>query len=616
MPLLSRRFIFLTAVFLLGASCSGSQRERPAPAPAEARSFLLVTIDTLRADRVGAYGDSSARTPAMDALATRGTIFRNAFATAPITLPSHASLMTGRYPAGHGARHNGMRVDPAVPTLASALSRGGFATAAFVAAFPLDRRFGLIDGFNTYSDRMPRGSDGRPANERAGRLVVDEAVGWLQEHRSGRFFLWVHLFEPHAPYGDARTGRPVPARYGDEVAEADRQIARLLEALGESRASTLVAIASDHGEAFGEHGEIAHSVFVYDTTLRVPLILAGPGIPTGSVDTPVGLIDLAPTAMQLLGGGTFDADGIDLRPILSGSVAPDRTLYAESFAPLLDFGWSPLRTVRSGGWKLIAAPKPELYHVADDPDESRNAAAAERERAISMQTLVDRYSSAELSAGKTPDRETAARLQALGYASGGPTGAGRPDPKDRRDLAARIAQVTSGELHGEALEQLLRRIVREEPRNPLANLRLGYVLLETNRCREALPYFQTAIVAKYPSADAHLGRAACQAAQRDPAGAAKTLRAADALEPDNPVVLANLGLMLSDSGQTKAAINPLQRALGIDPDLHQARFGLAIAFARSGQRAEAMREARALLDRLPPEAPQRREVERLIAALN
>lgn len=586
----------------------------PRPQATSARSLLLITIDTLRADRVGAYGDASARTPAIDALAARGAMFTRAFAPAPITLPSHASLMTGRYPAGHGARHNGMRMDPAVPTLAVSLSRAGFATAAFVAAFPLDRRFGLIEGFQTYSDRMPRGSDGRPANERAGQLVVDEAVGWVREHRGERFFLWVHLFEPHAPYGDARTGRPAPVRYGDEIAEADRQVARLVEALGDARASTMLALTSDHGEAFGEHGEIAHSVFVYDTTLRVPLILAGPAIPQRAVEATVGLIDVAPTAMALLGAGAFDADGIDLGPILGGAAPRSRTLYAESFAPLLDFGWSPLRAVRSDDWKFIAAPRPELYHLATDPGESRNAIATGRERAAAMQTQVDRYSGTELAFPKTADRETAARLQALGYTSGRATGRSRPDPKDRRELAARIAQVTSGELHGEALEQLLRQILREDPRNPLANLRLGFVLLDTNRCREAMTNFRAAIDAKYPSADPHLGLAACQARQ-DPAAAAATLRAADALEPGNPVVLANLGLMLSDGGRPQAAVEPLQRALTIDPDLHQARFGLAIAFARSGRRADAAAEARALLDRLPANAPQRPEVERLLAAV-
>ena len=606
----------LLAVFVLVAlaACGGSEPP-PVPAASPTRSLLLVTIDTLRADRVGAYGDGSAQTPVMDGLTARGTRFANAFAVAPITLTSHASLLTGRYPRGHGGRHNGMRIDAGVPTLAESLSGSGFETAAFVAAFPLDRRFGLNRGFKTYSDRMPRGSDGRPAKERRGQLVTDEAIEWLQQHRSGRFFLWVHLFEPHAPYGDARTGGPAQARYADEIAEADRQVGRLLDALGDAASSTLVAVTSDHGEAFGEHGEIAHSIFVYDTTLRVPLILAGPGIPQRTIDAPVSLIDFVPTALSRLGQHALDVDGVDLSGPMAGGEVPGRTLYAESFAPLLDFGWSPLRSVRADGWKFIAAPSSELYDTQEDPGEVRNLVDQARDRASAFRTQVDRFSPAELARTMAVDRDAAARLQALGYVSGGPAGASRPDPKDRREVAARIAQVTSGEVHGAALQQLLEEILSEDPKNPLANLRLGYVLLEADRCREAIPRFRAAIGANYPSADPRLGLAACQAAMRDFTAAAGTLRAAVTVEPGNPVVLANLGLVLSDAGRPQDAVEPLQRALAIDPDLHQGRFGLAIALAETGRRADAAQQAEELLRRLPPNAPQRPEVQRLLAAV-
>jgi arylsulfatase A-like enzyme/cytochrome c-type biogenesis protein CcmH/NrfG len=569
----------------------------------------------MRADRLGAYGDGSARTPVMDALAARGARFTNAFAVAPITLTSHASMLTGRYPPGHGARHNGMRIDPDVPTMAEVLSRSGFATAAFVGAFPLDRRFGLNRGFQTYGDQMPRGADGRAANERPGAAVVDQALTWLDEKRGQRFFLWVHLFEPHAPYGEARSGPSVAERYGDEIAESDRQIGRLLAGLRQAEASTLIAVASDHGEAFGEHGEIAHSIFVYDTTLRVPWLLAGPGVSPQVVGAPVSLVDLAPTVMARLSSSPFDADGVDLGGVLDGRPAADRTLYAESFAPLLDFGWSPLRAVRAGGWKYIAAPTPELYHVAEDGAEIRNALPDARDRAASLAAQVARYSSDQLAVPKRDDPEARARLQALGYASGDRTETARPDPKDRRAQAARIAQVTSGELHGAVLERQLREILAEESGNPLANLRLGYVLLESGRCAEAVSHFRMVIAAKSPSADPHLGLAACQAGQKDFRRAAETLRAADAVEPGNPVVLANLGLMLSDGGAPGEALDPLQRALTIAPDLHQARFGLAVAFAREGRRAEAAAQAQELLQRLPAGVPQRAEVQRLLASL-
>ena len=624
------RTFILSLTLLLIAGCS---RESAAPARAPAtsapapRNVLIVSIDTLRADHVGAYGYAVARTPTLDRLAREGVRFDRAYATAPITLTSHASLMTGRYPPGHGARHNGMRLDLKTPTLSETFAAKGYATGAFVAAFPLDRRFGLIKGFQSYGDTMPRDESGHVTNERPGRLVVDEALTWLTSHRQDRFFLWVHLFEPHAPYGNpadpAQASRSPIARYDDDIAEADVQVGRLLDALGDLRPQTLIVVAGDHGEAFGEHGEISHSLFTYDTTLRVPLLFSGASIGTPAVvNDAVSLVDVAPTIAALAVLGRFDADGVVILPPERSAEAErgsgrERALYAESFAPLLDFGWSPLRTIRKGTWKYIAAPKAELYDLERDPGETRNLVATESMRAAELARDVDRISTSALAlTTEASDRESRARLQALGYASGRPATAGdHPDPKDRREIAANLAQVASGELHGAALERALRDILRADPENPQANLRLGYVLLDAGRCGEAVKRFTIAIDAHLPSADAHLGRAACEVGAKEIAAARRTLAAAQTVEPDNPVVSANLGLLLSDNGQPAAAIPHLQRALSLDPDLHQARFGLAIAYARTGDRADAAKEAQELLRRLPPGAPQRPEVERLLTSV-
>jgi arylsulfatase A-like enzyme/cytochrome c-type biogenesis protein CcmH/NrfG len=591
----------------------------PGDRPANARNLILFTIDTLRADRVGAYGHSAARTPNIDALARQGVLFTNAFATAPITLPSHASILTGRYPPGHGARHNGIRVKADVPILPDALSRAGFATAAFVGAFPLDRRFGLIRGFGTYGDQMPRAPGGQPANERPGRDVADEAIAWLGQHLSSRFFVWVHFFEPHAPYGNARDGRPTSVRYDDEIAEADRQVGRVLGAVRAQRAATVVAFTADHGEAFGEHGEIAHSIFVYDTTLQVPLVLAGPSLPARQVDVPVSHVDLAPTLMRLLGVAPLDADGVDLRPAIEGRALSSRDLYAESFAPLLDFGWSPLHSIRADGWKFIEAPRPELYEVSRDASEQHDRASADVPRVSAMRERLKRYgAAADLQGNLFPDsdRDARARLLALGYVSGsGARTSVRPDPKDRRELAAQLARVISGELHGSALESALRDILRLDPANPQAHLRLGYVLQESGRCDEATPHFERAISAQLPTADAHLGLAACLTAARRFDAAIRTLQGADRIEPDNPVVIANLGLVLSDSGRPAAGLPHLQRALALDPSFDQARFYLAVTLGRLGRKDEASKEADELLRRLSADAPQRAEVERLVNAL-
>ena len=604
-------------VCLLLVACGTKSGEQPPQSSTTARNLVIITIDTLRADHVGAYGYTDAHTPTLDRLAHDGVLFTHAYATAPITLTSHASLMTGRYPPGHGARHNGMRIDLKTPTLADKLSEAGFATAAFIAAYPLDRRFGLIKGFQTYGDRMPPVRDGRVINERPGREVVDEALAWLSAHAGTRFFLWVHLFEPHAPYGDPGDKRGLSARqrYDEEITEADKQAGRVIDALSPVRTDTVIVAAADHGEAFGEHGEIGHSIFVYDTTLRVPLIISGPGVPTGRTITDrVALIDVAPSVMRMLGVPPFDVDGIDLRPVFTGTGLTNRELYAESFAPLLDFGWSPLHTLRSDRWKYVEAPKPELFDTVRDPNEDHDLSSAEPKRVAEFHDAISRRTGPATADASGIDPEAKARLQALGYAGGSATATRgeRADPKDRKEEAARLAQVTSGELRGKDLEPALRAILKSDPENPQANLRLGYVLVEANKCKEAIPRFRSAIAAHLPSADAHLGLAGCQVSDRQFDAAIATLRDAERIEAGNPVVTANLGLALSDSGHPTEAIAPLQRALTIDPNLHQARFGLAIAFARAGRRAQATATAEDLLRRLPPDAPQRGEVERLI----
>jgi arylsulfatase A-like enzyme/Tfp pilus assembly protein PilF len=523
-----------------------------------------------------------------------------------------------------------MHVSDGVPTLAERFRAAGFATGAFVAAFPLDRRFGLARGFDTYSDTMPRDAAGRQLNERPARAVVDEAIAWLNQpnpsnpsNPSNRLFLWVHLFEPHAPYGDpanpAMAGLSASDRYDREVGEADAQVARLLAALGERRARTLVIATSDHGEAFGEHGEFGHSMFVYDTTLRVPLVMSGPGIAAGQVvESNAGLVDVASTIAARAGLGGFDGDGRDLLagPQPAGAAGP---YYAESFAPLFDFGWSPLTALRLGDLKYIEAPRAELYDMRQDSGEQSNRLGALTADAARLEGRLQAMRGAEPGAGGAPDRD--GRLAALGYVARSPSDRGRatgarPDPKDKIAIAAAIARITSGEAQGAALETALVAVLAEDPGNPQMHLRLGFVLAESGRCPSARRHFDAAIRARMPTADAHLGLASCQAAAREFDAALRTLRDADRIEPGNPVVAANLGLMLSESGKPADAIAPLERALAADPDLHQARFGLALALARLDRRDDAAAAARELLRRLTANAPQRPEVERFVRAVS
>ena len=602
----------LMTLLALAACRGGSPRVEPA------RHVVLITIDTLRADAVGAYGSSAARTPTLDGLARDGARFERAWATAPITLPSHASLLTGLYPPMHGARHNGIAVKDSVPTLATALKADGFDTAAFVSAFPLDRRFGLARGFDVYDDELPRSPEGRPLNERSGTETVDRAIAWLRARGDVRLFLWVHLFEPHAPYGTPASGGSARERYAEEVSAADREAGRLLAALGNRDSQTLVIVAGDHGEAFGEHGEIGHSIFVYDTTLRVPLIARGPGIPHGTlIRDDVSLIDIPATVRALTGAETVrPGEGLSLTPTLGGSSLAPRVLYAESFAPLFDFGWASLRSVRDGRWKYMAAPRPELFDLSKDPGEDSNVSAASPDEAARLDKVADSRSSAEPGSTARPPADVAARLGSLGYVSGGNRGGTtRADPKDRIEIAAQMAMVTSDEVQGEARIAALESILRADPGNPQAHLRLGYAEIDRQRCAAAMPHLQAALDAHVPSADAGLGLATCFGQVGNTGGAERALEAALAAEPGNPIVTANLGILALEQGRADTAITRLRDALEREPALLEARFALARALARTGDRAGALREAERLLGQLPAGAPQRAEVERLVTAL-
>jgi cytochrome c-type biogenesis protein CcmH/NrfG len=314
-------------------------------------------------------------------------------------------------------------------------------------------------------------------------------------------------------------------------------------------------------------------------------------------------------------------DGIDVTPAFSGAPLPRRELYAESFAPLGEFGWAPLRAVRSGAWKLIAAPKPELFDVSKDPGEQANAIASQPTVARDLDARVNRYSTDSLNANAAAvGGDAAGRLRALGYSSGSSidnlqvTSNKRADPKDRRELAARIAQVTSGELAGPPLLTALEGIVHDDPRNGQAQLRLGYARLQAGDCARAEPAFHAAAAAGLPTADVHLGLATCLGQRGDLTGAERALAEAKRIEPDNPAVGANLGLLQASKGDLRGAIQSLTTALAADPSLHEARFNLAVVYAKAGRPADAAAAARELLRRLPAGAPQRPEVQRLLEA--
>jgi choline-sulfatase len=356
---------------------------------AEGMNVLLVTLDTVRADRLGCYGYDAAGTPAIDSLAERGVLFEDAVTSVPLTLPSHATILTGLSPRDHGVRENGKyRLSEDSVTLAEALRSHGYDTAAFVGCFVLDARFGLDQGFDVYDFEVtPEGNrPGMPDyNERSAGAVTDAVISWLTERGSrgadAPFFAWVHYFDPHLPYRSPLessrrfAGRP----YDAEIAYVDRELGRLLNRLETMglREKTLIVVVGDHGEAFGEHGEPTHGMLLYEGTLRVPFIVSCDALfdrPQRVSDRVVGLVDVRPTIEGLLGVSSPEAcDGVNLA---GAADEPDRAIYIETLTPLSLAGWSPLYGLRSHGSKYILAPEREYYDLDADRTESVNLYAA------------------------------------------------------------------------------------------------------------------------------------------------------------------------------------------------------------------------------------------------
>ena len=502
-PFIGRGFC-LGALVLL-ALLPGCRRASP-KAPEARPNVLLVTIDTLRADRVGCYGHASASTPVLDALAARGVRFETAVAHVPLTGPSHASILTGLGPLGHGFRENAGFVLPVqVRSGADDFRQAGYRTAAFVSAFPLDRRFGFDRGFDVYDDHLPKGHDARrtPYVERFADATTDAVLRWLEAPATGTpgrpFFLWVHYYDPHAPYeppGEfAERFRTAP--YDGEVAFADQHLGRLLHALEQQGllGRTLVLAMSDHGEGLGEHGEGTHGLFVYDSTLKVPFIVAGPGVPAGRVVPTVARgIDVLPTLLDLAGLGVrADVEGRSLRPAIEGREMEDAPTYAESLYAQREFGWAPLFAWRTARHKMIEAPRPELYDLREDPGETNDLAARETGRLADMRQKLDvARSQVAPSASVQVDPESAEMLRALGYVAkaGGQelvAGASLRDPKDGQRLVPRLNRGMSAVRTDPATAiRDLRAVLAEDPGLLVARRSLAVAYTSARRYDQAI----------------------------------------------------------------------------------------------------------------------------------
>jgi choline-sulfatase len=472
---------------------------------------LLVSIDTARRDRFGFHG-GTARTPNLDRLALEGVVCERAHAPTPVTLPSHTSLFTGLYPPRHGVRDNTrFRLGAEAETLAERFAAAGFRTAAFVSAFVLDAQFGLAQGFEVYDDRFQSGLGGMPGREeRTATATTEMALRWLNARGDGKWFVFLHYFDPHHPYEAPKQHAPEGVHpYDAELAHVDTELGRVLEHLctHDLMERTLVVVTADHGESLGEHGEATHGIFVYQSTLAIPLVFHGSGLSAGTrVALPVSLVDVAPTLLQLTGLAPLpDAHGQSIAGELRGqplaeddAAPPPRALYAEAFTNSHTFGWSPLVALIQGDQKYILAPRPELYDLRADPRESKDLAATAPTAATALRTQLERwYGELAGDAASKPGidveltDEERARLGALGYASAGgkarAQGAGR-DPKDALaefDLMQRAGAAHDAGRLEEALA-LYERILEQNPRNSMVLERSGMALIGLKRTKEGV----------------------------------------------------------------------------------------------------------------------------------
>jgi choline-sulfatase len=542
-------------------------------APERRLNLVLVTIDTLRADRLGCYGYSKIETPNLDRLAQKGVLFENAVAQAPLTTPSHASMMTGVYPTVHKVRDTGGFVlSSSRPTLASILQGQGWDTAAFVGSSVLKRRFGFAQGFGVYDDEMPKDDAGQSNRERRAGEVVDRAIRWLDSQSGKPFFLWVHVYDPHIPYDppspfrEKYAGRP----YDGEVAYTDQQLGRLFETVEKKSPAenTLIAVLSDHGESFSEHGEYAHGVFLYDTTLRIAFLMAGRGVPAGlRVKQQARTIDLLPTLLALAGGKPPQGvQGVSLAPAFTGKDVPTTWSYAETLFPKINMGWAELRGIRTNRWKYVRAPKPELYDLSQDPAEAANviashpAEAQELEAKLKAVIRSSGVGDSEKVETAPVDRRTLGELKSLGYLSGSSpgeyelTGKGA-DPKDRTDILKLLhfgAYADTGVPLPSRIG-MLRRAIAKDPDNPALYSSLGDLYRDGGLRGEETALYQEAIHKgiRVPQLYSRLGALCLQQQNRQDAIA--YFEAAARLNPLDYESLQNLAVAYRETGRAEDA---------------------------------------------------------------
>ena len=556
--------ILLPLAFLI-AGCGGDgQAGRSSSAP-ERTSILLVTLDTTRFDAVGPDA-AGVRTPAYDSLVARGRRFMQAYATVPETLPSHASMMTGLYPAGHGVHENARFLPDGHPLVAERLKQAGYRTAAFVSSFVLARRFGLARGFDVYDDHFAGGAVERSAADTAGR-----AIAYLSQGGSGPILLWVHFFDPHTPYGPPskfhEQYRATP--YLGEVAAMDEQLGRLVAAF-EQAAATLgtaaaIAVVSDHGEGLGDHGELQHGNLLYQSTVHVPLVLAGPGVGAGAIAEPVSTRRIFQTLL--------DWAGLDATGSLRGN--PKEIVLAEAMKPYLSYGWQPQIMAVEGHVKAILAGRTEAFDLQTDPAEARDLGSG-APLSAALRKALDDYPVPSPGAARPQQAltdEARRSLASLGYVSGTATPVVRKDAPRPADMVGLF----------EAIDRASTLFVNE-------------------RYADAIPLLKT-VLAKDPNTlDAVLRLATSHSMMRQEAPALAAFRRAAAIAPKSTDVRLYLALHYVRRDEWRQALPMLEQIVADTPDRVAALEGLALARERQGRLEDAVQLRQRILSLRPGSA--------------
>jgi arylsulfatase A-like enzyme/Tfp pilus assembly protein PilF len=593
-----------------------SQTQSPFILASPRPNLVLVTIDTLRPDHLGCYGYKSIQTPVIDQLAAEGVRFRTVVSQVPLTLPSHCTIMTGTYPAFHGVRDNvGYKLSESKTTLAKMLKAQQYRTAAFIGSYVLNAKFGLNQGFDYYDDKIEGSTRSGPVTnlnqvERRASEVVLHASEWLKARDQSPFFIWIHLYDPHDPYDP-----PSPYKeqyktkpYDGEIAYADRELGKLLGLLKQKGLyeNTLVVVAGDHGESFGEHKEWTHGYFIYDATILVPLIIkpVPKEIVPKVVTEQVSLVDVVPTVLQLLDlPRPAELQGRGMLGLMLGKQRDwPRLAYSETFYPA-QFGWSPLVSVRRTDAKFIRAPRPELYDLREDPREQINRiqqqSALANELKASLSQIESTYK--DQNAGQTASLKLSThdleKLGALGYAgmanSSGtaiPIAQNAADPKDKLAVFQMISTASQEVAAGHYRQAIpgLEKTLQLEPEMRGALSMLGRCYFQLNQFDQAKTTFLKILRQQPQNLDAQFHVAACDYRQKDLAAAESGLKKVLAQDPNFGAAHLYLGFLYQAKGDINSSLSSFQKVLDLDPENEEAHLKMGFLLASRGQAKEAV----------------------------